>query len=90
MQIMPVLAAAWLMLPMAFAGRQATEPFSDVPKTHWAYEAVMDLKEKGILVGYPPEQIRNRPTDIKPRIKTPTGTGRHHVNTRRAGRRRVR
>jgi hypothetical protein len=29
--------------------------FPDVPKDHWAYEAVANLKRQGILVGYPPE-----------------------------------
>jgi len=32
---------------MAFAG-----PFSDVPKKHWAYEAVNSLAAKGLLEGY--------------------------------------
>jgi hypothetical protein len=27
--------------------------FPDVPKHHWAYQAVTDLKQKGILLGYP-------------------------------------
>ncbi|HOD39128.1 MAG TPA: S-layer homology domain-containing protein, partial [Candidatus Wallbacteria bacterium] len=31
----------------AFAG-----PFSDVPKSHWAYEAVNNLAAKGLLEGY--------------------------------------
>lgn len=30
-------------------------PFPDVPPTHWAYQAVTDLKAKGILLGYPAE-----------------------------------
>ncbi|HLK59399.1 MAG TPA: ankyrin repeat domain-containing protein [Chthonomonadaceae bacterium] len=29
------------------------KPFPDVPKDHWAYQAVMELKQKGILIGYP-------------------------------------
>ena len=28
-------------------------PFSDVPKSHWAYEAVNKLSEKGLISGYP-------------------------------------
>jgi len=43
-------------------------PFPDVPKTHWAYNAVAELKRKGVLVGYPapientflPEQSASR------------------------------
>lgn len=30
------------------------ENFPDVPKSHWAYQAVLELKQKGILIGYPP------------------------------------
>lgn len=35
---------------------QDIPPFPDVPKTHWAYEAVTELKRMGILIGYPPER----------------------------------
>jgi hypothetical protein len=31
-----------------------SENFPDVPKNHWAYQAVLELKQKGILIGYPP------------------------------------
>lgn len=30
----------------------AANPFSDVPKGHWAYEALEKLSDKGIVVGY--------------------------------------
>ena len=43
---------AFKLLLSALSVRAQT-PFPDVPRTHWAYEAVMDLKAKGILVGYP-------------------------------------
>src|SRR5437016_3134918 len=46
-----------LMLSLALTGSlavaQTTKPFPDVPKDHWAYQAVMELKAKGILIGYP-------------------------------------
>lgn len=29
------------------------QPFPDVPRNHWAYSAVTELHEKGILQGYP-------------------------------------
>jgi hypothetical protein len=32
-----------------------TEPFPDVPKDHWAFDAVEQLRQRGILRGYPPE-----------------------------------
>jgi len=32
-----------------------SEPFRDVPKDHWAFDAVEQLRKQGILRGYPPE-----------------------------------
>jgi hypothetical protein len=32
-----------------------TEPFPDVPKEHWAFDAVEQLRKQGIVRGYPPE-----------------------------------
>jgi ankyrin repeat protein len=43
---------------VAFAGQD--DGFSDVPKDHWAYQAVTELKQKGILKGYPVD-----PADMK-------------------------
>jgi hypothetical protein len=34
--------------------KPAVKPFQDVPPTHWAYQAVTELHERGILLGYPP------------------------------------
>ncbi|MCC6484729.1 MAG: S-layer homology domain-containing protein, partial [Armatimonadetes bacterium] len=31
----------------------AQGPFADVPVDHWAYEAVQQLQDKGIVIGYP-------------------------------------
>jgi len=31
----------------------AQSPFSDVPRDHWAYDAVTDLAQRGLLIGYP-------------------------------------
>jgi len=31
-------------------------PFSDVPKDHWAAAAVETLRQRGIVVGYPPSK----------------------------------
>lgn len=31
----------------------AQAPFADVPKDHWAYEAVNTLAQRGIVIGYP-------------------------------------
>jgi len=50
-QILALVVSLALTGSMALA--QKTKPFPDVPKDHWAYQAVMELKEKGILIGYP-------------------------------------
>ena len=36
--------------------------FVDVPKDHWAYQAVENLRAKGILVGYPDSNYRGKRT----------------------------
>lgn len=40
---------------------QSVQPFPDVPKNHWAYAAVTELHEKGILQGYPGAYDRSTP-----------------------------
>jgi hypothetical protein len=32
-------------------------PFPDVPPGHWAYQAVTDLHNRGILLGYPGRKV---------------------------------
>ncbi len=46
------------------------DSFADVPRSHWAYIAVADLKEKGILVGYPSktENTFLLPTQESPQV----------------------
>ncbi len=44
-----ILAATTLSATTAFA---ATNPFKDVPKDHWAYDAVNMLAKDGVLDGY--------------------------------------
>jgi hypothetical protein len=36
-------------------------PFPDVPRDHWAFEAVEDLRKLGILRGYPPAPAPKAP-----------------------------
>ena len=48
-----MLASILLQALLGPAAVQDTAQFPDVPKGHWAYQAVLDLKQKGILVGYP-------------------------------------
>jgi len=53
-------AALWLGAATVVAGLSvqrpasaAAEPFQDVPTDHWAYQAVNNLQERGIVIGYP-------------------------------------
>lgn len=50
------LLLGFLLLAGPAIARAQQEGFIDVPKDHWAYEAVTDLKMKGILIGYPPSR----------------------------------
>ena len=50
------LVMAFVLLFMVLSYKTlltAQERFSDVPPGHWAYEAIMDLVQRGILSGYP-------------------------------------
>ena len=40
-------------LVVAFAAPVLANPFSDVPFSHWAYDAVKKLTDKGIMIGMP-------------------------------------
>lgn len=79
MQTMLVAIAAALALSGGAANRQATEGFPDVPKNHWAYAAVTDLKARGILIGYPPETPA-------PSMRSDTGGKTQHKPARRSPR----
>ncbi|MFN3648406.1 MAG: S-layer homology domain-containing protein [Armatimonadota bacterium] len=35
-------------------GPARSTPFPDVPRDHWAFDAVEQLRQRGILRGYPP------------------------------------
>jgi hypothetical protein len=54
--ITPVIALI-LLAPASLFAQNATM-FPDVPRNHWAYDAVKSLKDKGILQGYPAEPAR--------------------------------
>lgn len=47
------LLAAFAVLVFAGSALAASNPFSDVPQTHWAYDAVASLAARGVIVGYP-------------------------------------
>jgi hypothetical protein len=46
-------AVVALAVLVAFAAPVLANPFSDVPFSHWAYDAVKKLTEKGIMTGMP-------------------------------------
>ena len=50
--------AASVTLIAAAAPAFASNPFSDVPLNHWAYDAVETLSAKGIIDGYPDNTFR--------------------------------
>ncbi|HEY3413392.1 MAG TPA: S-layer homology domain-containing protein [Armatimonadota bacterium] len=47
------LIAGFALLVAAIATAHAQAPFADVPKDHWAYEAVSTLSQRGYMLGYP-------------------------------------
>jgi len=55
-RFLPYLGAALATLSLTWAIQAQAQnpmPFPDVPQDHWAYQAVTDLQQKGILIGYP-------------------------------------
>ena len=48
-----VLGSALALLATAGVSAYAANPFSDVSTTDWAYQAVSDLSDQGIVEGYP-------------------------------------
>jgi hypothetical protein len=54
-------------------------PFPDVPRNHWAFDAVEQLRQRGILRGYPPEagaKARQHAPAPKPSRPSPKKRGR--------------
>ena len=55
---------ASLCLSLAATAMAQTPPeaFKDVDRSHWAYDAVESLRQKGIVVGYPDGYFRGKRT----------------------------
>ena len=59
-----LMAAATLTVSLAVSAHAGTRapardtPFPDVPREHWAFDAVESLRKRGIIVGYPPAAER--------------------------------
>ena len=47
------ISASFLIAPFAFA-----EDFKDLPKDHWAYQAVKKMEARGVMIGYPDKTYR--------------------------------
>ena len=46
------MSGAWAFMPGVAHAAKGADAFSDVPKDHWAYEALDDLAKNGIIEGY--------------------------------------
>ncbi len=59
-----LITAVTLTVSLAAAAHAGTRapvrdtPFPDVPREHWAFDAVESLRKRGIIVGYPPAAER--------------------------------
>src|SRR5437870_1910131 len=59
--ILAILSALLLAaLSLGAAAQNAPDMFKDVPKDHWAYQAVEPLRARGILAGYPDGYFRGQ------------------------------
>jgi hypothetical protein len=64
-KVLPYLGASLSLLAAAWATSakaQDATSFKDVDSSHWAYQAVTDLQQKGILTGYPDGYFRGKRT----------------------------
>ena len=43
---------------IASAAAVSAAPFNDIPSSHWAYEAVTSMAEKGIIEGFPDNSFK--------------------------------
>jgi hypothetical protein len=55
-------ASLCLTLATAAQSQQVADMFKDVPSDHWAYQAVENLRQKGIVIGYPDGSFRGKRT----------------------------
>ena len=56
-----VPAAAQERGPAADPAPARATPFPDVPRGHWAFDAVEQMRQRGILRGYPPQRKKTAP-----------------------------
>lgn len=68
--VIVAVAAGVLMSGTVRAQNADFKGFPDVPKSHWAYQAVTELAQKGILQGYPAEKRTGKLTLTSRKVKT--------------------
>lgn len=51
-RVISFLLAVMMVFTLVPFASAATKGFSDVPRNHWAYKEIMEMAEKGIIVGY--------------------------------------
>jgi len=62
-KVVPFVGASLTLLALAWASpSKAQNPFEDVKPDHWAYAAVTDLQQKGIITGYPDHHFNGQRT----------------------------
>src|SRR5579862_89475 len=63
-KVLPYLGAALSLLAATWttSAKAQDQTFKDVESSHWAYQAVTDLQQKGILTGYPDGYFRGKRT----------------------------
>lgn len=52
------VASFTLLSSFSFTFADTNISFSDLPKTHWAYDKIMSMAEEGVINGYPDGQFR--------------------------------
>ena len=57
-QVIAGIATALMVGTMSATSFASVNPFSDVPRDHWAYDAVADLASRGVINGYGDETFR--------------------------------
>jgi hypothetical protein len=73
------LSVVFAAPPAPAAEPPTRAPFVDVPRDHWAYAAVEELRQRGILLGYPPapERPATAPAPARRQARPAPSTPRH-------------
>lgn len=56
MNIKSIIASSAMIL--TFASLATADPFTDVPASHWAYDAVKSMADKGVIQGFPDNSFK--------------------------------